>query len=406
MLAADFARASGHAARRRVLDRPVVRFVAHFLEMVAAMLVGMALLELPVGAGLGAVGIANVHRDAPELATLLMGVEMAVPMALWMRFRGHRGRLVAEMAGAMLVPAVGLVVAARLGLLASAEMMGWYHPVMYVAMVLAMVVRRAEYAGPMTHGGAKTVAGTHVERDAPAGEGPVAVPRSDRWSLRLGALAGLIGLPLQIVVSSLHPGAHDPNDSAAVFLDYAASPAWTAIHIGQFFGTLLITLGLLAVARSLVRQGGLGGALAQVSVVALGLVVAIFAVQMAVDGVVLREAIRAWVDATGTAREATAFDIAETVRWLEKGLSGFFHLANGTALLTLGLSIAVSGGYHRLIGVAGIVAGLGFLGGGYATAHTGFSPEAGSVLTTVLLPLVLFVLATSIAMGRRAGRSG
>ena len=70
------------------------------------------------------------------------------------------------------------------------------------------------------------------------------------------------------------------------------------------------------------------------------------------------------VDATGTAREATAFDIAETVRWLEKGLSGFFHLANGTALLTLGLSIAVSGGYHRLIGVAGIVAGLGFLGGG------------------------------------------
>ena len=101
---------------------------------------------------------------------------------------------------------------------------------------------------------------------------------------------------------------------------------------------------------------------------------------MAVDGVVLREAIRAWVDATGTAREATAFDIAETVRWLEKGLSGFFHLANGTALLTLGLSIAVSGGYHRLIGVAGIVAGLGFLSGGYATAHTGFSPEAGSVL--------------------------
>lgn len=402
---ADFAHASGHAARRRLLDRPAVRFVAHALEMVVAMVVGMALLEVPVGAGLAALGISNIQGNAPELATLLMAVEMAIPMALWMRFRGHRGRLVAEMTGAMLVPAVGLVVAAGLGLLSGADVMGWYHPAMYAAMALAMVVRRADYAGAMGHGDAAAEAPAREERAAPAGEDRVAGPRADRWALRVGALAGLIGLPLQIVVSSLHPGAHDPNDSAAVFLDYAASPDWTAIHIGQFFGTLLITLGLLAVARSLLRQGGLGGALAQVSAVALGLVVAIFAVQMAVDGVVLREAIRAWVEATGTAREATTFDIAETVRWLEKGLSGFFHLANGTALLTLGLSIGISGGYHRLFGIAGILAGLGFLSGGYATAHTGFSAEAGSVLTTVLLPLVLFVLATSIAMGRRSGGS-
>jgi hypothetical protein len=394
------------------LDRSAVRFVAHLAEMVVAMLVGMAAIDLAVSAGLSALGVANLHRDAPPLAILVMGLEMTVPMAVWMRIRAHRSRLILEMAAAMLLPSLGLAAASSVGLISGSAAIGFDHPVMLVAMVVAMLGRRAEYGTGLAHavalerGPAAPAGVANVEDAIEQPSTATGQPAEDRWALRLGALAGLIGLPLQIVVSGLHPGAHDPNASAAVFLDYAASPTWTAIHIGQFFGTLLITLGLLAVARSVARRDGVGGTLALGAVVALVLVAAVFAIQMAVDGVMLREAIQKWIDATGTASKASAFDVAETVRWLEKGLSGFFHLANGTSLLLLGLAIATGGTFNRALGVAGVIAGLGFLGGGYETAHTGFSGQAGSFVSVALLPLLVFAIGTWISLLRRSRARG
>ena len=395
-------------ATRWRLGRTAARFVLHLVEMVVAMLVGMVALDLPISAGLSALGIANLHRDAPPVAILLMALEMTLPMALWMRIRAHRPRLILEMAAAMLVPSLVLAALSGVAVVSGSAAMGWDHPVMLVAMVAAMLLRRAEYGHGMAHaltsqrGPAAPAVVASVEAASERLSAAIGTPAEDRWAVRLGALAALIGLPVQIIVSGLHPGAHDPNASAAVFLDYAASPAWTAIHIGQFFGTLLITLGLLAVARSVVRRGGVGGTLAQGSIVALVLVAGVFAIQMAVDGVVLREAIRTWIDASDAARKASAFDVAETVRWLEKGLSGFFHLANGTSLLLLGLSIAASGTFNRALGVAGVIAGLGFLSGGCETAHTGFSGQAGSFLSVALLPLLVFVVGASISLWRHA----
>src|SRR6188768_787286 len=66
----------------------------------------------------------------------------------------------------------------------------------------------------------------------------------DRWVLRLGALAGVLGIFLELAMGMLHAGHTDPNDSAKVFLEYAASDIWTAVHIGQFFGAALIGLSL------------------------------------------------------------------------------------------------------------------------------------------------------------------
>lgn len=231
-------------------------------------------------------------------------------------------------------------------------------------------------------------------------------PNADRALLRTGAVAGLLGVPLQVVLDQLHAGhAHAPNDSAGVFREYAASSIWTAVHIGQFFGTLLIGVALVTLAWSIARHGGIARALGLSGGFAALASVTVFAVQMAVDGVALKATVDAWVRATTPADKLMAFQVAEGVRWIEKGLSSFFHLLNGTALLGLGLSVALARTHPRWLGWVGAAAGVGFIAGGFITAHTGFSPEAAAVLTPALVVLVVFLVGTSISMWRRSSRA-
>ena len=160
-------------------------------------------------------------------------------------------------------------------------------------------------------------------------EAKLAVPPADAALLRVGAVAGVAGLLVQLVMGQLHPGQADPNRSRAAFAEYAQDTSWTAVHIGQWAGTLLLGLALLVLARSLVRQPGLPRALAFVGAVTSVLLVAVFTVQMAVDGVALRSAIDTWTSAPAGPARTSAFQVAEGVRGVEKGLSGFFHLSNG-----------------------------------------------------------------------------
>src|SRR3954447_14475595 len=87
---------------------PTRRLARHFGEMVAVMLAGMAVLGLPAGAALGAMG------DPPALWLVAMATSMTAPMVAWMRHRGHGARATAEMAASMVIPTV-----AALGLLAA-----------------------------------------------------------------------------------------------------------------------------------------------------------------------------------------------------------------------------------------------------------------------------------------------
>ncbi|QWZ10116.1 hypothetical protein KRR39_10485 [Nocardioides panacis] len=220
--------------------------------------------------------------------------------------------------------------------------------------------------------------------------------------LRVGATAGVAGLLVQVVMGQMHPAHADPNDSRAAFIEYASYAHWTLVHIGQWVGTLLLGLALIMLALSLVRQPGLPGALAFVGAVTSVLLVAVFTVQMAVDGVALRSAIDTWTSAPVGAGKTSAFQVAEGVRGVEKGLSGFFHLTNGLTLVSLGLSIALGHRYARWLGWTAVVAGLGFLAGGAVTAQTGFSATAGTVLTPALLLLLVFVVGVCVSMWRHA----
>ena len=215
----------------------------------------------------------------------------------------------------------------------------------------------------------------------------------DARTLKLGAIAGGTGVVLQIVLGHLHPHHEQPNDSAAAFAEYAHAHAWTVVHIGQFFGTLLIASAMLVLCRSLAGQPGAPGALARVASVAIIVVVSVFAVQMAVDGVALEHAVDTWAGATGGAK-TSAFQVADGLRSLEKGLSAFFNMMNGTAVLALGLSLLSGHVHRRWPGWIGILASLGFLSGGVATATGGFSARAGTLLQPSLLLLAAFLAGT------------
>ena len=126
------------------------RFLRHYLEMVAAMFVGMVALG---AAGRGVLALAGLQFPAqyPELAALEMAVTMSVGMAAWMRHRGHGWASTLEMAGAMFTPAVVLFPLLWLGLIASDTLLLLEHLAMFPLMYLVMLRRRAEYGGS-SHG--------------------------------------------------------------------------------------------------------------------------------------------------------------------------------------------------------------------------------------------------------------
>jgi hypothetical protein len=62
----------------------------------------------------------------------------------------------------------------------------------------------------------------------------------------VGAVALPIGILVFMVAEIFHPQREDPMDNPAVFMEYAHSDSWTAVHLAQYFGFLLLLGGLVA----------------------------------------------------------------------------------------------------------------------------------------------------------------
>jgi hypothetical protein len=126
------------------------RFLRHYLEMVAAMLVGMVVLGAAVRGVLALTG-REFPAQYPELAALEMAATMSVGMVAWMRHRGHGWASTLEMAGAMFAPAVALFPLLWLGVIAGDSLLVLEHVAMFPLMYLVMRRRRTEYGGS-SHG--------------------------------------------------------------------------------------------------------------------------------------------------------------------------------------------------------------------------------------------------------------
>jgi hypothetical protein len=128
-----------------VRGRALRRFLRHYLEMIMAMVVGMVALGAAEAMLLERVGWAETLAQ-PEPGTLIMATNMIIPMAAWMRFRGHGWAAIAEMAVAMYLPFVVLFVPLWLGLLSPTGLMVLGHVLMLFAMAAVMWRRRDAYA--------------------------------------------------------------------------------------------------------------------------------------------------------------------------------------------------------------------------------------------------------------------
>jgi hypothetical protein len=135
------------AAVRR--GRRISHFWLHFLEMFAAMWVRMA-AGAPVFlaiTGLSSAGQAS--RLYPAQSVLWMALGMTVPMVAWMLLRGHGRRNSAEMAAAMLVPAIPFIILCSLHVLTGGTASCVYMMLSTLAMLALMAYRRDVYSMPM-----------------------------------------------------------------------------------------------------------------------------------------------------------------------------------------------------------------------------------------------------------------
>lgn len=133
-------------ARRRLVSG--WRFARHLLEMVVAMMAGMAVLSVALGLLGEPPGYANLFVQYG-----LMGVSMSIPMVAWMRYRSHSWSDGGEMAAAMLLPMFALIVPVELGGsryvpgLSEGSLMLLSHVAMIGGMVVLMAYRFDRYAG-------------------------------------------------------------------------------------------------------------------------------------------------------------------------------------------------------------------------------------------------------------------
>jgi hypothetical protein len=122
-------------------------FARHFAEMLVAMLVGMIALG-GLSELIFAVGGSSMSDQSGALQITLMGLNMTVPMVLWMSYRGHPAQQNAEMAASMIVPSLVAAVLTWAGALGTAAGLGLQHAVMIPAMLAVMAWRYEHYSQP------------------------------------------------------------------------------------------------------------------------------------------------------------------------------------------------------------------------------------------------------------------
>ena len=77
---------------------------------------------------------------------------LSVPMAAWMRFRGHDWRPTLEMSGATIVVWVLLIGIYWLGILPKTSLLEWQLSLACPVMAAVMLLRFNLYSGQMSHG--------------------------------------------------------------------------------------------------------------------------------------------------------------------------------------------------------------------------------------------------------------
>jgi hypothetical protein len=231
----------------------------------------------------------------------------------------------------------------------------------------------------------------------------------DAITTRMGAMILPIGVILIAISEIFHPARENPMDFPAVFEEYAHSNVWTTVHLGEYFGFLLLLGGLVALYYSVSARPGAGAGLAPFGFAAAVTTAASFTVLQAVDGITLRYAVDHWASAPAP-QKAAAFAAAEVARWTEIGMNSLSYFLAGLTLFLFGLAIALGRVYPRWVGLMAALSGAAFMyDGALVVAYQGFVPSIIKVAGLLLLAGWAFVMAALMwrnGSRRRVARLG
>jgi uncharacterized membrane protein (DUF2068 family) len=229
--------------------------------------------------------------------------------------------------------------------------------------------------------------------------------RIDPKGLWLAARLLLIGVVISALSGIFHTEGPDANDHPNVFVIYAASQSWTAVHFDQFIGMAVITGGLLALHFAVRARDGLGLWLNRFALLSAGVAMALYGVLQAIDGVGLKHAVDAWASARDADKTAR-FDAAETVRWLEWGVRSYHSFVFGLALILFGIVIVLLRPVPRSIGFLMAISGLCYFVQGWIIGTNGFSsanqiPTLLGIVVVVVWTVWLLIAARRMQTTRR-----
>ena len=116
-------------------------FLWHFLEMCLTMCLGGIALNVLFFWGAAQAGYPNLFEKFPEFSLLATGINLALPMTAWMRFRGHDWRSTSEMASTSILLPILLIGAAWLDIIPENSRFEWLTKLACPVMLIPMLFR-------------------------------------------------------------------------------------------------------------------------------------------------------------------------------------------------------------------------------------------------------------------------
>src|SRR5262249_44952830 len=216
-------------------------------------------------------------------------------------------------------------------------------------------------------------------------------------SFRLAAALVLGGKLLYTGAGQFHPGSVPPNQHPDVFVEYASSAYWGAVHMGQFMGMAVLLSAIVLLAIALARRSGALDWLACLAESSAVVTIALNGVQLAVDGVALKAAANAWL-AAPAADQGARLAALEAVRWLEWATGSYQLTMFGITLILVATQIVVTVRIPGPVGFVMAVTGLAYIVQGIVVGAEGFSSNlAVPALLALVLDLAWIVWLTVVA---------
>lgn len=226
---------------------------------------------------------------------------------------------------------------------------------------------------------------------------------ASRGGIFLSAALLGAGFIVGIFATAFHPNGIDPNNHPLVFAQYAQSSGWTADHLAWFVSTTLTIAGLLVLIDALNVGGRMARMANRLGMVAGSAALGMTALRDAVDGVVLKRAVDAWV-AAPAAEQPARFAGAEVARWMEEASTSYQGFLIGLTLVVLAGLIVATGRIPRPVGLLFGIAGLAYFAIGWILGESGFAPEGAypsyvSEFVPVICAVYLVVVAWRMPHG-------